>query len=96
MKQVSEKTRLKRCDRIMEAQYDIHNAHNLSKVGKTLTVLCEGFDPVGEIYYGRSEADAPEIDGKIYFSAKRRLRDGEFVDVEITSVIDYDLLGRQK
>jgi ribosomal protein S12 methylthiotransferase len=50
---------------------------------------------VGETYYGRSEADAPEIDGKVYFSAKRRLHDGEFVEVEITSTLDYDLVGRQ-
>ena len=80
----------------MEAQYQIHAENNEKQVGKTITVLCEGYDPVGETYYGRSEADAPEIDGKVYFSAKRRLRDGEFVDVEITGVLDYDLVGKQK
>jgi ribosomal protein S12 methylthiotransferase len=95
MKQVAEKQKEKRCERIMEAQYKIHNENNEKKVGKILTVLCEGYDQVGETYYGRTEADAPEIDSKVYFSAKRRLRDGEFVEVEITGIIDYDLLGKQ-
>ncbi len=95
MRQVSEKQKQKRCDRIMESQYQIHADNNQKQVGKTITVICEGYDPVGETYYGRSEADAPEIDGKVYFSAKKRLKDGEFVEVEITGVIDYDLIGKQ-
>lgn len=94
--QVSEKQKQKRCDAIMEAQYRIHSENNEKAVGKCITVLCEGYDPVGETYYGRSEADAPDIDGKVYFSAKHRLREGEFVQVEITGVLDYDLVGRQK
>ena len=95
MKQVPEKQREKRCERVMEAQYQIHAENNERAVGKTITVLTEGWDPVGETYYGRSEADAPEIDGKVYFSAKRRLRDGEFVEVKITGTLDYDLIGKQ-
>lgn len=93
--QVPEKTKRERCDKIMEAQYVIHAQNNENLVGKTLTVLVEGYDKVGETYFGRTEMDAPEIDGKIYFSAKRRLRDGEFIKVKVTETLDYDLVGSQ-
>ena len=66
----------------------------IEKLGKRLTVLCEGFDPVSETHYGRSYADAPEIDGKIFFTAEHRINDGEFVTVKITDVLDYDLYGK--
>ena len=94
--QVSKKTKKERAERIMEAQYSIHADKNAALVGKSVKVLCEGYDKVAEIYYGRSEADAPEIDSKIYFSAKHRVRDGEFVTVEIVEVSDYDLIGKEK
>ena len=93
--QIPEKTKEKRCERIMEAQYKIHAENNEKLVGKELCVLVEGYDKVGEIYFGRTEMDAPEIDGKIYFSAKRRLKDGEFIKVRVTEVLDYDLMGSE-
>ena len=79
----------------MEAQYDVHALKNEALVGKKVRVLCEGYDKVAEIYYGRSEADAPEIDSKIYFSARHRVRDGEFLEVEIVEVSDYDLIAKE-
>ena len=63
------------------------------QVGKVITVLCEGYDPVSEAYFGRSEADAPEIDGKVYFTSVTKHPEGEFVKVEITEILDYDLIG---
>ena len=62
--------------------------------GKKLTVLCEGYDPVAEAHYGRSEADAPDVDGKIYFFSSRRLDVGEFYTVKIEEAVDYDLVGK--
>ena len=67
--------------------------NNLQKVGKTLTVLCEGYDPVAGTHFGRSEADAPDIDGKIYFRAAEKIPAGEFVQVKVTEAMDYDLVG---
>jgi ribosomal protein S12 methylthiotransferase len=58
-----------------------------------LTVICEGFDTVAEVYYGRSYADAPDVDGRVYFSSKKKLAAGEFVTVKITEAVDYDLVG---
>ncbi len=90
---VPEKTKQKRLDTLMRNQFEIHEADNKKKVGHVLEVLCEGFDRPSGVYYGRSAADAPEIDGKVYFRSSRKLAEGEFVNVSITEVIDYDLLG---
>ena len=81
-------------DLLMREQLEINEARNRSMIGKTVSVLCEEYDPVSEVHFGRSMADAPEIDGKIYYSSPRRLREGEFVDVLINEVLDYDLTGR--
>ena len=87
------KTKEKRLDTLMRNQYEIHLANNKKSLGKTIEVLCEGYDRPSGVYYGRSKADAPEIDGKVYFSSSRKLSDGEFVNVKVTEIIDYDLLG---
>ncbi|NLZ37271.1 MAG: 30S ribosomal protein S12 methylthiotransferase RimO [Clostridiales bacterium] len=91
--QTDEQTKQDRLDKIMQLQYEINEELNEKKVGQTIEVLYEGWDPVAESCYGRSYADAPEIDGKIYFTAKRRPKEGDFVRVKITEVLDYDLIG---
>ncbi len=90
---VPEKVKQKRLDVIMQNQYRIHTENNKKALGKVIEVLCEGFDVPSGVYFGRSAADAPEIDGKVYFSSKRKINEGEFVKVKITEVMDYDLLG---
>ncbi len=92
--QVSDKTKKKRCEAIMSDQNRIHNDFNETFINKTLKVICEGYDQVSECFYGRSYADAPDIDGKVYFTAPKRIREGEFVNVKITEVLDYDLFGK--
>ena len=77
----------------MATQLPISEAHNQAEIGKTVAVLCEGFDPVAEAHYGRSAADAPDIDGKVYFHAKKHIPEGELVRVKITEALDYDLVG---
>jgi ribosomal protein S12 methylthiotransferase len=91
--QIDEQIKQDRYDEIMALQLDIHEELNQNKIGKTVKVLCEGFDPVAETFFGRSEADAPEIDGKVYFSSKAKPKEGQFVNVKITDAIDYDLFG---
>ena len=90
---VPENIKKKRLDVIMKNQYEIHKANNKKMLGQVIEVLCEGFDRPSGVYFGRSANDAPEIDGKVYFSSKRKINDGEFVNVKINEVIDYDLLG---
>lgn len=91
--QVDEQTKQDRYDLIMRIQGEISAEKNEEMLGKVVEVVCEGYDTVSEIYYGRSASDAPEIDGKVYFSADRAVSEGEFVKVTIGNVLDYDLLG---
>ncbi|MBQ2765480.1 MAG: 30S ribosomal protein S12 methylthiotransferase RimO [Clostridia bacterium] len=91
--QIDEQTKQERADRIMQLQLDISAELSEAKVGSTISVLCEGYDVVAESWYGRSSADAPEIDGKIYFQSSKKLKEGQFVDVRIDEAMDYDLLG---
>ena len=91
--QIDEQTKQDRMDRLMQIQLCINEAANKEKIGKTITVLCEDYDPVSEAHYGRSAADAPEIDGKVFFKADTRIAPGSFVKVKVRKVVDYDLYG---
>jgi ribosomal protein S12 methylthiotransferase len=93
--QIDEQIKQDRCDRLMEIQLDIVKQQNDAKVNSVIDVLCEGYDQVAETHYGRSSADAPEIDGKVFFSSKKRVPEGEFIKVKITGVMDYDLIGEK-
>ena len=64
------------------------------RVGETLTVLCDGFDTIADIYYGRTYADAPDVDGRVYFKSSFKVKVGDFVKVEIHEALDYDLVGQ--
>ncbi len=92
--QIDEQVKLDRMDLIMREQIEINEENNRKMVGKTITVLCEDYDPVSEVHFGRDAANAPEIDGKIYFRSSKRIAPGSFVKVKIREVVDYDLLGR--
>ncbi len=92
--QIDEQVKLDRMDLVMRDQMEINEQRNQSKVGQILTVLCEDFDPVSEVHFGRSAEDAPEIDGKVYFRSRVRIAPGSFVQVKIREVLDYDLMGR--
>jgi len=92
--QIDEQVKQDRADILMREQMAVAEEKNEKMVGKIITVLCEDFDPVSETHFGRSEADAPEIDGKVYFKAPTRIAPGSFVKVKIREVLDYDLIGR--
>ena len=95
--QIDEKVKQERYDIIMREQLHVSEAQNETMIGKRIQVLCEAFDPAAEIYYGRTAADAPDIDGKVYFKnklGKKRLASGSFVTVEVEEVYDYDLIGK--
>ena len=80
----------------MQTQLAVSEAYNQTRVGTTIRVMCEGFDPVAESHYGRSYAEAADIDGKIWFTVKQknlRIAEGEIIDVKITDAMDYDLVG---
>ena len=92
--QIDEQVKQDRADIIMKAQMQINAEDNEKKIGKVVRVLVEDFDPVSEAHFGRSVADAPEIDGKVYFQCERRIAPGSMIDVKVRDVVDYDLYGR--
>ena len=92
--QIDEQLKQDRYDILMQTQLTNIEKINNNKIGQTITVLCDGYDTVAEVYHGRSEADAPDVDGRIYFNApKGSVNAGDFVTVKITEAIDYDLIG---
>ncbi len=91
--QIEEQVKVDRMEHIMELQMDISEGKNQEKIGKTAEVLIEGWDDYIKCYFGRTAADAPEIDGKIFFISGRRLKIGDFVKVRINDTLEYDLLG---
>ncbi len=90
---VDEEIKQRRADIIMETQMLINDEICEAMPGRTLEVVVEGFDRYAECFFGRSQSEAPEIDGKIFFTSPRPLAIGEYVKVEIDSVMDYDLIG---
>ncbi|MBR0442937.1 MAG: 30S ribosomal protein S12 methylthiotransferase RimO [Clostridia bacterium] len=91
--QIDEQLKQDRLDIIMRMQMHINEQQNEQKVGKVIRVLVEDYDPVSEAHFGRSKADAPDIDGKVYFGSARRIAPGSFVDVQVDEVVDYDVYG---
>lgn len=94
--QVDDDVKSRRAEVIMQDQYEIMNEKNNSAVGRTLKVLVEDYDGYTDTYSGRSYMDAPDIDNKVIFTSSDYVREGEFVDVEILGVNEYDLLGKAK
>ena len=93
--QVDDREKEHRAEIIMEQQ-EVRVGEALEKlIGTETEVVCEGYDRLSEMYFGRDASYAPEIDGMIYFSAKRRLKTGEFVRIKFTDNIDNNLIGKQ-
>jgi ribosomal protein S12 methylthiotransferase len=93
--QVEEEIKQKRLEVVETIQADIVEQKQAALLGKKLTVLAEGFDQYAECFYGRSVMEAPDIDGKIFFTAAEKPQIGEFITVEIQDVMDFDLIGER-
>lgn len=91
--QIDEQEKQDRYDILMQTQLPISEALQREKIGTEVIVLCEGYDRVASTHFGRSAADAPDVDGKVYFSSKTRVPPGRFVRVRLTEAMDYDLIG---
>ena len=95
--QIDEQVKQDRYDILMQTQLTVAEDIAASRVGTTVTVLIDGYDDVAEVYYGRGEADAPDVDGRVYFRAKKgNYFPGDFIEVYVTEALDYDLVGEPK
>ena len=95
MERVDTEEAVRRAELIVDIQSRIMDEWNEQMQGEVVQVLCEGFDGQSMLYTGRSWAESPDIDGKIYFSANRDIMTGEFVSVRITGVMDGELTGEE-
>ena len=92
--QVEEEEKQRRTEFIMETQMGIMQELGERMAGKTLRVLTEGFDRYAGCWFGRSYADSPDVDGKVFFSVKgKKPIPGRFVRVLVTGCMDGDLTG---
>ena len=82
-----------RAQMIETIQSRIMDDYNASMMGKTMDVLVVGFDEELEQFFGRTYADSPDIDGRVWIASQEALAEGCFVKVVIDSVIDGDLSG---
>ncbi len=92
--QIPEEEKERREALVSEAQMLIMQEKGEEMIGRELTVLTEGFDRWAECYFGRTQSDAPEIDGKVFFTApEKKPAYGQFVRVRIEDCMDCDLIG---
>ncbi len=92
--QVDEDVKQKRMEILLDLQHEILGSFSASLIGRTLSVLIDGFDRETERYIGRTWADSPDVDGRVLFTARRKLPVGTFADVYITGVTDGDPVGK--
>lgn len=93
MEHVDFETAAQRAQSIELIQSEIMDAYNASMVGKTLEVLVDGYDEEYEQFFGRTYADSPDIDGRVWLASEEPLHEGDFVNVTIDGCLDGDLTG---
>jgi ribosomal protein S12 methylthiotransferase len=89
--QIPKKTKLQRFDAIMAVQQKVSLEVNQKSLGKNLKVLID--EKQNGYYIGRSQFDAPEVDGQVFVHSKKSLKAGDFVTAKITDTLEYDLTG---
>ncbi|MGN1024973.1 MAG: 30S ribosomal protein S12 methylthiotransferase RimO [Faecousia sp.] len=93
MEHVDADTASERVRIIEELQSGIMDDYNASRIGTDMEVLVDGYDEEFEQFYGRTYADSPDIDGRVYIASDEPLREGSFVTVHIDGTVDGDLSG---
>lgn len=91
--QVDEDAAAHRADIIMEQQLERSYDNNKKLMDAELEAVVEGYDRFGECFFGRTALDAPDIDGKVFFTSEKPLKIGDYVTIKITDTLDYDLIG---
>ncbi len=86
-----EGTKSRRLEAIMNVQREISLEKNQALIGTKQLVLIDAYDKLSGDAYGRTYRDSPDIDNRVIIP--REMKKGEFMEVEITDAVDYDLLG---
>ena len=93
MEFVDNEIAVKRAETVERIQSAIMDDWCSSMIGKTMEILVDGFDETVEQFYGRSYADSPDIDGRVWIATEEPIREGQFVTVMIDGCVDGDLSG---
>ena len=93
MEHVDTDTAVKRAEIVEMLQSEIMDAYNAEKLGKTMEVLVDGYDEESGQFYGRTFADSPHIDGRVWIASDEPVHEGDFVMVKIDGCTDGDLCG---
>ena len=92
--QIDDEVKERRAEILMEQQQLVMQRYNEKLMDTEIEVLVEGFDRYAECFFGRSRADAPEVDGKVFFTAEaQKPQTGDIVKVRIFDTLDIDPLG---
>ena len=91
--QIKKHIKLSRQKQLLALQNEVSKKKNVLRLGNTYKAIVEGIADDGIFYYGRTQFEAPEIDGIIYFTSPDPLDIGTYVDVKILNAEDYDLIG---
>lgn len=90
-KQIPQRIKVERFNAIMSLQQKISSEYNQKFLGRDIKVLID--EALPDYYLGRTEHDAPEVDGSVHVRSKKRLKPGDFVQVKIDGALEYDLTG---
>ncbi|PLX34621.1 MAG: 30S ribosomal protein S12 methylthiotransferase RimO, partial [Clostridiales bacterium] len=91
--QIDSSTKADRKERIMILQKEISEDANSKKIGMKMKAIIDEKIENEDVYIGRTQYDAPEVDGVLYINTKSKLAPGDFVNVTITDSLEYDLIG---
>jgi ribosomal protein S12 methylthiotransferase len=89
---VPEEIKQQRAAEIMELQQEISLELNNQKVGRTFKTLIDRVE--GEYFIGRTEYDSPEVDNEVLIKVAKKIRIGDFYNVEIEHADEFDLYGK--
>lgn len=91
--QIPEEVKEARRAELMELQQEISMRKGEARIGQTLFCMVEGAIPQESAYVARTYADAPDVDGYLFVNTGEPLMSGDFVSVEVTEAMEYDLIG---
>lgn len=92
---MDESIKAERYDEIMKIQQEISEEFNNTLVNKTFICIIDEITEDGEFYIGRSYMDVPDIDGLVFIKKENQHEIGDFIDVVITEVTEYDLIATE-
>ena len=91
--QIDQEVKEERQAELMELQQEVAFDKAGEMKGREVLVMIEGKVADENAYVGRTYRDAPNVDGLIFINTEEELVSGDFVKVEVTGALDYDLIG---